>query len=188
MKETRDARPIFDTILSELQAAVAEVAPEQVEALAAAVLAAGQVFVAGSGRTGWISRAFAVRLSQLGQAAHCVGDATTPAAGPGDLCLVNSASGETPTMVTLAERACTAGAKVATVTADGEGRIAALADLAVVIPAGSKGGAGALATRQPVGSQFEQALLVVLEAVVMLVWQASGVGQAAMNGRHANLE
>jgi len=176
-------------ILAEIAGVLRHVDAEAVGRLVDQMLEAERVFLFGQGRTGYVTRAFAVRLMHLGLTVHMVGDASTPPITPRDLCLVNSGTGETRFSYHVIEAAREAGAKTATITAHPEARIGRLADLAVRIPAPTKGPPfGPNASRQPAGSLFEQALFVLLDAVVLTLMERLGGTQSDMLHRHANIE
>ena len=79
-------------------------------------------------------------------------------------------------------------------TIDAASPLGALAAVTVVIPASSpKLGVAApprpaVASTQPMGSLFEQALLLVLDSVVLLLMERGGLEVGSMYARHANLE
>ena len=144
------------------------------------ILAARRVFLAGAGRSGLAVRALAMRIMHLGLTAHVVGEVTTPAIGIGDLLLVNSRGGETPSLAAAARQARSRGAEVALVTAIPGSSLASQSDLVVRIPAAESG--------QPLGSLFEQASLLLFDALVLWLLERSSADEGAMASRHANLE
>jgi 6-phospho-3-hexuloisomerase len=145
--------------------------------------------VYGQGRTGHVSRAFAVRLMHLGMNAHFVGETTTPPITRRDLCLVNSGTGRTRFVYHVAAAAKEAGAKLATITAHPEARIADMADIVVTIPAPTKGEVyHARGSRQPPGSLFEQATLLLLDAMVLALMDRLRITPRVLAKRHANIE
>lgn len=177
-----------DTIAGELARALHSVDAAALDALGDAVTHAPRVFVAGKGRSGLMMRAFAMRLMHLGLMAHVVDDVTTPALAAGDLLVIGSGSGATPTLVRYAERAKSLGAELALVTAATDSPIRALADHALVLAAASPRVAGSVESIQPMANLFEQALLLVLDVLVMRMMQARGMTTVEMMTRHANLE
>lgn len=174
-------------IVSELTKTLAAVPDEAMERLAGDLLGASRVFVAGAGRSGLMMRAFAMRLMHLGLTAYVVGEAVTPSLASGDLLLVGSGSGETKSLVAMAEKARGLDATVALATVAPASTLARLAATVVVIPAAVKDG-GSGGSAQPMGSLFEQSLLLLLDAVVLRLMARQGIDAAAMFGRHANLE
>jgi 6-phospho-3-hexuloisomerase len=161
---------------------------DQLAALVTEIRQAGRVFVAGGGRSGLALRMHAMRLMHLGLTVHVVGETTTPAIGPGDLLIVASGSGTTAGAVAAAGTARDVGARVAALTTDGDSDLAHLAHVIVVVPAARKTDHGGTASRQYSGSLFEQALLMVLDAVFHTLWQADGTPAEDLWPRHANLE
>ncbi|WJH36103.1 6-phospho-3-hexuloisomerase [Paenibacillus sp. CC-CFT747] len=176
-------------ILDELGRARDAVAGEPAEALAEAILSARQVFVAGAGRSGLMGRAFAMRLMHLGVDAYVPGDTVTPALGAGDLLLAGSGSGETKSLTAMAQKARALSARVALVTVTPESTLGRLADLTVTLPGAAKEETGLQRTTvQPMGSLFEQTLLLFYDALLLRLMEKKGVDGAAMMSRHANLE
>ncbi len=134
-----------------------------------------------------------MRLMHLGLVVHVVGDATTPSLQPGDLLVIGSGSGETASLQAQARTARGLGAGVALVTIVPDSTIGRLADPVVRLRAPSPKAAAlpggqAASSIQPLGSLFEQGLLLLLDIVVMRMSAAGGVTHEQMFQRHANLE
>ncbi|OWR29603.1 6-phospho-3-hexuloisomerase [Saccharibacillus sp. O23] len=176
-------------IAAELAEAVRGIDPAQAEPFAEALDRAANVFTAGAGRSGMMARALAMRLMHGGSSAHVVGETTTPGIGPGDLLVIASGSGETRTLVPMAEKARELGAEVAVVTLKPDSTLAKLATLVVRLPGASKSREDDdYETIQPMGSLFEQTLLLFFDASVLRLMQRRGLDGGRMYGRHANLE
>jgi 6-phospho-3-hexuloisomerase len=171
------------SIARDVAAVLTAVDTDQASALARAVWDANSIFLLGAGRSGLLTRAFGTRLVQLGKVCHVVGESTTPAIGPGDLLLVCSRTGETKTVVVLAETALESSATVAVVTADRRSALARLGQLIVHLPVSADA-----AQRQPLGSLFEQALLLFLDAIAWTIAEGKPEALFEMYRRHANLE
>jgi 6-phospho-3-hexuloisomerase len=174
--------------LGEVTALLLETSTRPAEALGREILAAPRVFVTGQGRSGWIMRMTALRLMQIGLTVHVVGDATTPAIRRDDWLLIASGSGETPSPIAAAQRAKSAGAKVALITARPDSTLGTLADLVVHIPGETTKVELEGETRLPLAAALEQAMLIVLDALVAWLAERRGETQATMMARHANLE
>ena len=186
---TRIFRNRLQSILDELQSVFEEVDPRDVDRLIRALLRAEKIFVYGQGRTGHVSRAFAVRLMHLGMDAHFVGETTTPRITRRDLCLVNSGTGQTRFVYHVAAAAKEAGARLATITAHPEARIGQMADIVVSIAAPTKGEInGHKPSRQPPGSLFEQATLLLMDAMVLVLMDRLHITARVLARRHANIE
>lgn len=180
---------MLSDILSEVTEVVQQIDRDAVDLLIDGLVKAEKVFVFGQGRTGYITRAFAVRLMHLGLTVHVVGDASTPPITAKDLCLVNSGTGETRFSWHVAETAHEAGATVATITAHPEARIGEMADIVLCVPAPTKGEAfGPSASRQPAGTLYEQALYLLLDAMVLALMRRVGGTKTDLIQRHANIE
>lgn len=88
----------------------------------------GRIIGLGAGRMGYSLRSFIMRLSHIGFEAYMIGDTTLPRVGRGDLVLVNSSSGNTPSILLYTEQAKQAGATIILLSANNESKIANLAD------------------------------------------------------------
>lgn len=143
------------------------------------------MFLFGRGRSGLVARALAIRLVHLGVRAYVVGESITPPVGRGDLVLLFTGSGETFSVTLTGEIAKRQGAKVAAITADAESEIVEHAGTVVVLPVKADERQPALA---PLGTMFEQAALVVCDALVAQLMDALGETEASMRRRHATLE
>lgn len=149
---------------------------------------AERVFVVGAGRTGLALKAAAMRLMHLGLTVFVVGETTTPAIKAGDLLLAGSGSGTTSTIVKAAEKARAAGAQVAAISTTPDSPLAALATLVVVLPAAQKQDHGGTISQQYAGSLFEQAVLLLTDAIFQTLWTLDGTPAEELWKRHANLE
>lgn len=81
----------------------------------------------GAGRMGFSLQSFIMRLSHLGLNAYMLGDTTFPKIDKKTLVLVNSSSGETPSIILYVKQAKLAGAEVVLFTDKRESTIASLA-------------------------------------------------------------
>lgn len=177
------------TILGELNLAVDEITEEHLEQLTAALSHSGRVFVAGAGRSGLMMKAFAMRLMHLGLDVYVVGETVTRSISEGDLLLIGTGSGETKSLLPMAEKARSLKAKVGTLTLSPESSIGKLSDIIVKIPGAPKDQTGNEAlTVQPMGTLFEQMLLIVCDAVILRLMNNQALTGQAMYGNHANLE
>jgi len=172
---------LSDKILAELGSILHQVDEESAEKLVEGVLSSDQVFLAGMGRSGLVARSFAMRLMQIGLPVYVVGDVTTPAIGKGDLLIAISGSGETRITNHIASAAKSSGASVFLLTARTTSRIGNISDLVLVLPRAPQ-------PILPLMSAFESAAHILLDAVVTLIMEKTGVTQQEMMKRHSNLE
>ena len=175
--------------LGDLAKVFAELAPGAEDPFVDALLAAKRIAVYGCGREGLQMKGFAMRLFHLGLDVHVVGDMTVPPLGPGDLLFVSSGPGALNTGDALIAVAREAGAKIAVVTAQPDGRTSVRADVRFYIPAQTMANdqSGALSVL-PMGSLFETAQMVLFEIIVLTLRERLGETAETMRARHTNLE
>ena len=146
---------------------------------------AGRIFVGGAGRSGLVSRFFAMRLVHSGYQVNMVGEIVTPAIKSGDLFLVISGSGGTKTLLPLLETAKSKGAKIVVISMKNKSPMSDMADLTIQI--GNDDSFG-LTKGMPMGTTFELSTLIYLEAVISELIHAKGLTEEGMRAIHANLE
>jgi 6-phospho-3-hexuloisomerase len=190
VENVSDSLPHLATrALADLAGAFQRLAPDAADPLIEAILAAKRIAIYGAGREGLQMDGFAMRLFHMGLDVHLVGDMTTPPVGPGDLLIVSSGPGASNIGDALIRVAKEAGAKIAVVTAQPEGRTPSLAKIVFHIPAQTMaddqgGGVSVL----PMGSLFETAQMILFEIVVLKLRARRGETAETMRARHTNLE
>lgn len=180
-----------EQILAEVTACVRQVPAESLIQAMQLMESSARIFVAGAGRSGLCMRALGMRLMHLGKTVYVVGETTTPGIEAKNLLVIGSGSGKTRSLLAMAEQAQLHGAKILLFTADATSPLAALADHRVIIPAPSLKtvqGVGSLVSAQPLGTLFEQSMLILCDSLIMGLMQQLGVDAAQMSESHANLE
>jgi 6-phospho-3-hexuloisomerase len=183
-------REIGKQILRELEPTIAHVSDEAAQDLVQAILQARKIFVAGAGRSGLMIKAFAMRLMHIGFDVHVIGETTTPNVTTDDLFIVASGSGATGSLVAMTQKAKGLGVRIGVLTIDHNSPIGNIADLILTIPAPSpkvRKEAGFISI-QPLGSLFEQSLLLLLDAITLMLMERQNKTSDAIFTRHANLE
>ncbi|KEP25046.1 6-phospho-3-hexuloisomerase [Bacillus zhangzhouensis] len=176
-------------ILNELSEHSLALQDEQAERLVTSILAARKVFVAGAGRSGLMGKSFAMRLTHIGIEAYVIGETNTPSFTEEDLLIVGSGSGRTETLLVLAKKARAIGGSVASFTLSAESPMADLSDEAILLSGAPKDQhEGSHHTIQPMGSLFEQSLLLMYDAVILRLMEMKELDTHTMYGHHANLE
>ncbi|GGB09045.1 6-phospho-3-hexuloisomerase [Macrococcus hajekii] len=179
----------LNTIIQELKAAASAVSDSEAEQLAKQIIQSDKVFVAGAGRSGLMSRSLSMRLMQMGRESYVVGETSTPPLQSGDLLIVGSGSGETKTLLAIAEKAKSLGGKVAVITTAPDSTIGRLADITVQLTGATKDQtANNTQTIQPMGSLVEQTMLLFYDAVVLRLMELTELDTEKMYAHHANLE
>ncbi|HSB65456.1 MAG TPA: SIS domain-containing protein, partial [Anaerolineales bacterium] len=104
---------------------------------------------------------------------------------------IGSGSGQTSTLLAIARKAKNQGASILLFTTNPTSPLANMADLSVAVPAPSLEGAAEgrdLNSVQPMGTLFEQSLLILCDIIIIWIMQQNGVSVSQMRLRHANLE
>ena len=175
---------ILEEILEELTENAKHISSSSLEKFANEIIKARHIFVAGAGRSGFVARGFANRLMHLGLEVFFVGEPTTPAIEKKDLLIISSGSGETDSLIVMANKAKEAGASVVTVTIHPE------ASIGIVIPGATPKSnlEDTSESAQPMGNAFEQMSWIVYDAVIMILMKKLGKTEEEMFKHHANLE
>jgi 6-phospho-3-hexuloisomerase len=159
-----------------------------------------KIFTVGMGRSGFVARAFALRLMNLGFNVYFLGETITPAAEKGDLLIAISGTGTTKMVLTASAAARDIGARVIAITSFPESPLGKLADLIVEVKGRTKAGTPKekdYLTRQimgvgepltPLGSIFEINSMVFLDSLIVELMHRLGSTEADMKRRHATLE
>lgn len=184
-------KDVIDQVLSELTVCVQQLPAEGLVQAGGLIDSAPRIFVAGAGRSGLCMKAFGMRLMHMGKTVHVVGETTTPAITAGDLLVVGSGSGQTSSLLAMAEQAQRRGAKILLFTTNPASPLAEMADHRVVISAPSYKAyecGHELTSVQPLGTLFEQSMLILCDSLILGLMQSTGVSALQMLERHANLE
>jgi len=178
-------RDLSRAVVADVAKCVESVDERAVRALVDALAAGRKVFLVGTGRSGAVLQAMAIRLGHVGVEARVVGSPGCPPVGRGDLVLVGSGSGRTPATLERARAARGAGALVAAVTADPSSPIAEMSAIVVHIPADAAPREG---TPHTLRSLFEECLMIVCDCVCRMVQEKLGVSTQDMQSRHSSVE
>ena len=177
---------LMNMMLQQLASTVGGAQTQQMAHVARLMQGKKMICTTGAGRTGLVMRMLAMRLAQMGLPVQVAGDVTCGPVGEGCVLVVGSGSGETGGLVQQAQKAKMAGAKLAVLTTAPESTLAAMADAVAVVPAPTKEKAGGSVL--PMGSLFDEGLLLVCDSLVAYLMEQCGVTEADMKARHANLE
>ncbi|MCL2016854.1 MAG: 6-phospho-3-hexuloisomerase [Defluviitaleaceae bacterium] len=181
----------FNIILAELSAAGKELSQADADRLLQHIQKAKKVFVAGAGRTGFMSKSFCMRLMHMGVDSYVLGETVVSNFEAQDLIILASGSGETQSLISYANKAKTIGGTIIVVTIKPESSLAKLADFVIKMPGAVKDYSPSskdIPTIQPMGSLFEQCLLLFYDAVILDLMAKNNLDSTKMYGKHANLE
>ncbi|HZH59231.1 MAG TPA: 6-phospho-3-hexuloisomerase [Metabacillus sp.] len=179
----------LNKIIRELDYSVKEIHDLDAEMLVNAILESKKIFVAGAGRSGFMGKSFAMRMMHMGIDSYVIGETVTSTFEKEDLLIIGSGSGETKSLITMAEKAKSIGGKIATITIFPDSTLGQLADMTITLPGSPKDQTvGQTVTIQPMGSLFEQTLLLFYDAIILRFMEKKGLDSQKMYGKHANLE
>ncbi|WP_230972205.1 6-phospho-3-hexuloisomerase [Archaeoglobus neptunius] len=147
------------------------------------------IFVIGAGRSGYIARAFAMRLMHLGYSVYVVGEAVTPRIRSDDTLIAISGSGETTSVVNISKKAKDIGSKLVAITGNKNSSLAKMSDIVVLIKGKMKSERDeALSQLAPLGTMFELTAMIFLDALVAEIMMQKHLTESDLEARHAVLE
>lgn len=148
-----------------------------------------KILLTGAGRVGLVMQTFAMRLTHLGFSAHYLGDATVPSFGEGDLIIIGSGSGSTPSVLTTANVAHSKKLDIALITCTQNSDIGKISNHVFLISAPSKiNSLKGVKSIQPMTTLFEQTLFIYLDSVVLELMKIREESSSQMWGRHNVIE
>jgi 3-hexulose-6-phosphate synthase/6-phospho-3-hexuloisomerase len=147
---------------------------------------AKRIFVYGAGRSGLVSRAFAIRLVHLGFQTFVIGETIGAPVKKGDLVCIVSGSGETIPAVMTAEIAKNLGATLLVVTGNKHSRITKFADIPIVLTADCT--EKERKKFAPLGTLFEASSWIFLDGIIAELMKNKKETEESMRSRHATLE
>ncbi len=191
-----------DEIVECIRISIQELDFEKVEKFIKLLLKAKskKIFLLGMGRSGFVARAFALRLMNLHFDVYFLGETITPAAERDDLLIAVSGTGTTKMVLTASSAAKDIGANVVAITSFHDSELSRIADLAVIIKGRTKSGEpkekdylarqiiGESEPLTPLGSIFENNCMVFLDSVIVELMHLLGRTEADLRTRHATIE
>ncbi|MFP3064329.1 MAG: 6-phospho-3-hexuloisomerase [Sulfolobus sp.] len=158
----------------------------------------GKILVMGAGRSGLVGRAFAMRLLHLGYNAYVLGDTIVPAIGEKDIAIAISGSGRTRLILTAAEAAKEAKAKLVAITSYPDSPLAKIADIVLEVPGRTKYSTnedyfarqilGITEPLAPLGTLFEDTTQIFLDGIVAELMRRLNKKEEDLRMIHANIE
>jgi 6-phospho-3-hexuloisomerase len=150
---------------------------------------ASNIVVFGAGRVGLMMKTFAMRLNHLGLNSYFLGEMNLPATGKGDLLVIGSGSGNTQSVVTIAEIARSKGLDVICVSSNTDSKIVNLSSSVIHLNCQTKESVNEpKLSIQPMTTIFEQSLLIFLDALVLKLMETLGEDNESMSKRHNVIE
>lgn len=146
------------------------------------ILKAEKVFIYGVGRSGTMSKAFAIRLVQLGLKIFFVGETITPIVEKDDVVIIVSNTGETMSAIQTANIVRRLGAQVIAITAKEHSKLAHAASTVIHLDIGKQPRDPDFA---PLGTLFEITALIYLDGLIPDIMKKMSQSEANMRARHA---
>ncbi|AEA46932.1 6-phospho-3-hexuloisomerase [Archaeoglobus veneficus] len=180
----------LDTLGEQINSLKRELDPSQVEELIKAIEGANKIFVMGAGRSGFVAKAFAMRLMHLGYNVYVVGETVTPRIGRDDVLISISGSGETTSVVNISRKAKELiGSKLVAITQNKDSTLARMSDVVVLLRAKDKTQKDEnLSSIAPLGTMFELTALIFLDGLVAELMSLKSLTERDLEQRHAVLE
>jgi 6-phospho-3-hexuloisomerase len=186
-------------ILSGVDSVIQSIDDDEISRMVEVILGVknNKILLLGTGRSGFVGRAFALRLMHLGFNVYVSGETITPSLTPEDLVLAISGSGTTTTVVAQAEVSKGVGSKVVAVTSHQDSPLANIADEVIVVKGRTKIDQDFDYDKRqitgeydnaPLGTMFEVSAMVFLDSVIAYLMQKLGMTEIDMRKRHANAE
>ena len=214
-EETSTTKKAISSILKIIENNIKDLENNQIERMVNEIIytkaKGGRIFVAGTGRTGLMAKAFAMRLYHLGFDVVILGETIVPSASKRDCVIAISGSGKTDFTVDTASIAKRIGTRVICISSNAESPLAKLADILVVVKGRTKDAEGEKtpvlegakvetikwdarqltgihAPLSPLGSLFELTLMMFLEGVIATLIERLNLTEEEIKARHANIE
>ncbi len=147
------------------------------------------IFVIGAGRSGYIAKAFAMRLMHLGYSVYVVGETVTPRITSDDVLIAISGSGETTSVVNISKKAKDIGSKLVAITSNKNSNLAGMSDVVVLVKGKMKSERDdSISQLAPLGTMFELTAMIFLDALVAELMMRRHLTEKDLEKRHAVLE
>ena len=159
------------------------------------LLNAKKIYVLGIGHSGMFGKIFAMKLNHVGLEAYTVFDEINPPFEREDVFIAISQSGETSTIITLAQKAKKLGGKVVAIVSTPESTLAKIADAVLKIEEYARGvrfqalaAIGDTRNQNLLGLLFGLSIYVLFYTIVIMIAEERGETPESINARHANLQ
>jgi 6-phospho-3-hexuloisomerase len=202
VKKAKWLKAAAEEIIEGIKSSIETLNMNEVEGLIELLLRAKEkkIFIVGMGRSGFVARAFALRLMNLGFNVYFLGETITPAAEKGDLLIAISGTGATKMVLTASTAAKEIDATVVAITSFPESQLGQMADHVMTIKGRTKLGwpkeedylarqiIGEREPLTPLGSVFENNCMVFLDSLVVELMHQLGRTEEDLKRRHATIE
>jgi 6-phospho-3-hexuloisomerase len=168
---------------------------QELEQAVSIILASKKIFVLGIGHSGMFGKIFAMKLNHVGLKAYSLFDEINPPFAKEDLFIAISQSGETKTILSLAEKAKKLGGKVLAVTSVRDSTMASLSETVLKIEKIADNtvfevlaNIGDRKNQNLLGALFGFNIYILFYTIIVKLAQKLGESPDSINKRHANLQ
>ena len=171
------------------------ISDNDLESVIKIILDAPKVFVLGIGHSGMFGRILSMKLRHVGVEAYTVFDEINPPFKKNDLFIAISQSGNTSTIVTLAEKAKKLGGRVIGITSNDKSSLTEISDAYLKIGKIDNklnfdilGTLGVKNNQNLLGSLFGFNIYILFYLIVIMIAKKRGETAEEINSRHATLQ
>lgn len=199
MYEMSFVKEVSSWILSGVNGVIQGIEDEDIKTMIDIIMETkdAKILLLGTGRSGFVGRAFALRLMHLGFNVYVMGETITPALSPDDLVIVISGSGTTTTVVAQAQVAEGLGTKVIAITSHKDSPLGQISDHIVNVKGRTKIDQDFDYDKRqikgeydnaPLGTMFELSVMIFLDCVIAELMQILGIQELDLKKRHADAQ
>ncbi len=180
----------LDTMIKQIENLRNNIELDSILEFISSIQNAERIFVMGAGRSGFIAKAFAMRLMHLGYNVYVVGETVTPRIERNDILIAISGSGETSSIVSISKKAKEMiGSKLIAITGRRNSPLAEMSDVVVLLKAKLKTDEDEeLSKIAPLGTMFELTSMIFLDAIIAELMKIKNMSEKDLAERHAVLE
>jgi 3-hexulose-6-phosphate synthase/6-phospho-3-hexuloisomerase len=168
---------------------------KELERAVSTILGSKKIFVLGIGHSGMFGKIFSMKLNHVGLRAYSVFDEINPPFEKEDLFIAISQSGETKTILALAEKAKKIGGKVLAVTSVRDSTLGSLSESVLEIEKFADTTRfevlaliGDRKNQNLLGALFGFNIYILFYTIIVLLAQKLGESPDSIDKRHANLQ
>ncbi len=186
---------ILDECYENAKGVLEAVEEKNVENIVSTILKAKKIYVLGIGHSGMFGKIFAMKLNHVGLRAYTVFDEINPPFEKDDLFIAISQSGETSTIISLAQKAKKLGGKVIGITSVSESTLGRISDLLLKLDKYAEGvkfsalsAIGDTKNQNLLGLLFGLNIYTLFYSIIIMIANEKGETPDSINSRHANLQ
>ena len=186
---------ILDECYENAKGVLEAVEEKNVENIVSTILKAKKIYVLGIGHSGMFGKIFAMKLNHVGLRAYTVFDEINPPFEKDDLFIAISQSGETSTIISLAQKAKKLGGKVIGITSVSESTLGRVSDLLLKLDKYAEGvnfsalsAIGDTKNQNLLGLLFGLNIYTFFYSIIIMIANEKGETPNSINSRHANLQ